>query len=189
MLLRKFYHLLVLTCRRKRLPPQPFDWFRHLLASVGTALTIRVASKEGRPVASILTLNFKGSLVYKYSCSDSKSNSLGGTPFLLWNAIHEAKRSGLRELDFGRSDCHMPGLVTFKDRWGTTRSVINYLRCPTALAPSVSAGWAMRFAKQFFARMPDTLLIVAGKMFYRHVGFLAGCVRAEEVLEFVSRSA
>jgi len=170
LLLRKFYHLLLLTSRQKQLPPKPLGWFRHLLASAGGSLTIRVASQDSHPVASIITLRFKGSLVYKYGCSDSRFNGLGGTHLLLWKAIQEAKGSGLHEFDLGRSDYDTPGLVTFKDRWGTTRSVIHYLRCPASLAPSVSARWRMRVAKQFFARMPDTFLIAAGKTLYRHIG-------------------
>lgn len=169
-LLRQFYRLLLLTCRRKQLPPQPLDWFRHLIDCVGDGLKIRVAFKDSRPVASILTLGFKGSLVYKYGGSDARFNHLGGTHFLLWKAIQEAKRSGLHEFDLGRSDCHTPGLVTFKSRWGTTRSVITYLRSPASLAPSLTTGWKMRIAKQLFARMPDNVLIAAGEMLYRHVG-------------------
>ena len=172
-LLRKFYQLLLLTCRRKRLPPQPIAWFRDLINSVGDSLTIHVASKDSRPVASILTLSFKRTLVYKYGCSDTRFNSLGGTHFLLWNAIQQAKRSGLHEFDLGRSDLQTPGLVTFKDRWGTTRSTINYLRSSTSSTLSVRTPRTMRIAKHIFARMPDNFLIATGKMLYRHIGCLA----------------
>ena len=120
-LLAKFYQLLVLTCRRKQLPPQPLAWFRHLISCMGDSLTIHVCSKDDRLIASVLTLSFKGSLVYKYGCSDPRLRNLGGTHLLLWRAIHEAKRSGRHEFDLGRSDLDTPGLVTFKDRWGATR--------------------------------------------------------------------
>jgi len=169
-LLRKFYQLLLLTCRRKQLPPQPLAWFRHLIDCMGDSLKIRVASKDSRPVASILTLSFKGALVYKYGCSDARFNNLGGTHFLLWEAIQDAKRSGLHEFDLGRSDSHVPGLVAFKDRWGTTRSEGNYYRFSTSPALNLTNGWKMRLAKRFFARMPDNLLIASGEIFYRHVG-------------------
>ena len=169
-LLRKFYQLLLLTCRRFQLPPKPLDWFRHLIESAGESLKIRVASKDSRPVASILTLSFKGALVYKYGCSDARFNNLGGTHFLLWEAIQDAKRSGLHEFDLGRSDSHVPGLVAFKDRWGTTRSEGNYYRFSTSPALNLTNGWKMRLAKRFFARMPDNLLIASGEIFYRHVG-------------------
>ncbi len=169
-LLRTFYQLLLMTCRRRRLPPQPIDWFRHLLDCLGDDVKIHVASKDSRPVASILTMTFKRTLVYKYGCSDTSLNILGGTQLLFWKAIQEAKRDGLHEFDLGRSDPDTPGLVTFKDRWGTMRSVINYFRCPAAPTRSVRTVWPTRIAKPLFARMPDKLLVAAGELFYRHVG-------------------
>lgn len=168
--LRKFYQLLLLTCRRRQLPPQPIDWFRRLIETMGDSLKIHVASKDGCPAASILTLSFKRSLVYKYGCSDARFARLGATHFLFWNAIQEARRSGLHEFDLGRSDLHTPGLVTFKDRWGSTRTVLNYLRCRASPIRSVTAPRPMRIAKRIFARMPDNVLIAAGQMLYRHIG-------------------
>jgi hypothetical protein len=169
-LLRKFYQLLLVTCRRKRLPPQPIAWFRHLIACVGEPLKIYVASKGDRPIAAIMTMSFKRSVVYKYGCSDARFNPLGGMHSLLWRAVADAKRDGLEEFDFGRSDLQTPGLVTFKDRWSTTRSVITYMRCAAPLMTHVAAGRTMRIARQFFARLPDPFLIAAGKTLYRHIG-------------------
>lgn len=169
-LLAKFYRLLLMTCRRKHLPPQPLAWFRHLIDSMGHSLKIYVASKDGHPAASIITLSFKGSLVYKYGCSDARFNRLGGTQSLLWKAIQNAKYMGLHEFDLGRSDLHTPGLVTFKDRWGTTRTMIHYLRCSSSPTSSLRTPEATRIARKLFSRMPDRFLIAAGRMLYRHIG-------------------
>src|SRR5207244_12502880 len=75
-LLRKFYQLLLLTCRRRQLPPQPLKWFRHLIDSAGDSVKIRVASKDGRPVASNVTLTLQHSRVHQYGCSHARFNSL-----------------------------------------------------------------------------------------------------------------
>ncbi len=103
-LLEKFYRLLLMTRRRHRLPPQPREWFRALIASFGTDLKIRVVSKGDVAVASILTLSHKKSIVYKYGCSDPAYNNMGGTVLLLWKTIEEAKAAGMQQLDLGRSD-------------------------------------------------------------------------------------
>ncbi|MFQ5906255.1 MAG: lipid II:glycine glycyltransferase FemX [bacterium] len=169
-LLNKFYCLLLLTRRRQQLPPHPLDWFRNLIDCLGEKLQIRVASKGDRPVASILTLSHKGSLVYKYGCSDASFNNLGGTALLFWKTIQEAKDRGVHEFDLGRSDCDNAGLVTFKDRWGATRSMLTYSRYPAQPSQNVHGDWKMRIAKQMFARMPDGFLTVAGKLLYRHIG-------------------
>jgi hypothetical protein len=169
-LLRVFYRLLLLTCRHRRLPPQPIEWFRHLIDCIGDGVRFHVASKGGQPVASILTLTFKRTLVYKYGCSDRRLNNLGGMQFLFWKVIQEAKHDELQEFDLGRSDLEASGLMTFKDRWGSARSLIDYFRCPAPLHPSVDTPWSTRMAKSLFAHMPDRLLVTAGQMLYRHVG-------------------
>ena len=89
-----------------------------------------MASKDGRPIASILTLSFKKTMVYKYGGSDAAHHPLGGMPFLFWRAIQEAKAQGIEELDLGRSDLDQPGLIAFKDHLGATRSDIDLLHLP-----------------------------------------------------------
>jgi len=168
-LLQQFYHLLLLTRRRQQLPPHPLNWFRNLIGCLGDRIQIRVASKAGQPVASILTLHYKDVLVYKYGCSDARFNQFGGTQLLFWRAIQEAKENGLQEFDLGRSDCDNPGLVTFKDRWGSSRSTLTYWRCPAPDLETLRPGWTMRVAKQVLAHMPDGFLAAAGKLLYKHV--------------------
>ena len=169
-LLQQFYHLLLLTRRRQQLPPHPLNWFRNLIACLGDGVKIRVASKDGHPVASVLTLCHKDVLVYKYGCSDARFSHCGGMQLLFWRAIQEAKENGLREFDLGRSDCDNPGLVAFKDRWGSSRSTLTYWRCPAVNLENLPPGWPMRVAKQMFAHMPDGVLTAAGNVLYKHVG-------------------
>ncbi|PYU50398.1 MAG: hypothetical protein DMG48_13860 [Acidobacteria bacterium] len=169
-LLRDFYYLMLKTRRRHRLPPQPIDWFRNLISSLGNRLTIRLASKNGNPVASILTLNHRDAVVYKYGCSDRKFHNLGGVSFLFWKTIQEAKALGLREFDLGRSEIENTGLITFKDRLGARRSTLTYLRFSTRHSRPTTEGYRMKLAKRLFACMPDGLLVATGRMLYRHVG-------------------
>jgi CelD/BcsL family acetyltransferase involved in cellulose biosynthesis len=169
-ILAKFYHLLLLTRRRHHLPPQPRGWFRNLLDCVGDGARIHVVSKDGHPIATILTLFYKQTLVYKYGCSDSRFHRLGGMPFLFWKVIQEGKRLGAKELDLGRSETDTPGLVAFKGHLGATCSTLTYFRFPPQLPSSRASGWRMKVVKNTFGWMPDTLLITAGRLFYRHVG-------------------
>ena len=171
-LLAKFYRLQIQTRRRQKLPPQPLAWFRNLMHCLGEALTIRVASKDGVPVASILTLSHKTTLTYKYGSSDARYNSSGGTQLLFWKAIQEAKAEGMLEFDLGRSECENDGLITFKDRWGATRSTLTYsrtLKYSAATADS-SSGRNAYFARQLFSFMPDWLFVAVGRVLYPHVG-------------------
>lgn len=168
-LLRKFYRLLVMTRRRQYLPPQPLEWFRGLIAVFGKDLKIRVASKDGTPVASILTLSHKRTMTYKYGCSDAAFHRFGGTALLLWKTIQEAKESRLEELDMGRTAIDNKGLIAFKQRWGASETLINYWTYPST-NPTVSNGWKKRLARHVVAVTPDFALETAGRLFYGHIG-------------------
>jgi hypothetical protein len=169
-LLGNFYRLMLITRRRHKLPPPPFAWFQNLVDCLGEKLKIRVASKDGRAVAAVLTLSFKNTVVYKYGCSDARFHNLGGMPFLFWRTIEDAKKEGAQELDLGRADRENTGLITFKERLGATRSESTYLRFPPSCHQTTNGSWKMRLAKCLFSKMPDSILVTAGSLFYPHFG-------------------
>jgi CelD/BcsL family acetyltransferase involved in cellulose biosynthesis len=169
-LLKKFYDLLLLTRRRHGLPPQPLNWFRNAVQCLGDHVLIRIASKDGQAVASIITLQFKDALVYKYGCSDSRFNNLGGNALLFWRAIQDAKKSGISKFDLGRSGADNRGLITFKENWGAVSTPLDYYRLPGRHPFHLHSGWRTRVAKGVFSVMPDTLFAATGKLLYRHIG-------------------
>ena len=152
------------------MPPQPLPWFRNLIDCLGEKVKIHLASKDERPIAGILTLGFKRTIVYKYGGSDARYHNLGGMPFLFWRAIQEAKKKGLEEFDLGRSDPENSGLVTFKDHLGASRSTLTYYRYPASTAVRAANGWKVQTAKRVMAHMPDPVLTVAGRLLYKHFG-------------------
>ena len=166
----RLYNLLQLTRARHRLPPQPIEWFRNLVACLGPNIRIRIASHAGRPVAGILTLSQGKHLVYKYGASDTASNHLGGMAMLLWEAIKDAKQSGFESLDLGRSDLNSSGLIAFKGRWATERIELTTWKTPPVAAPSQRERLIMQYAKDLFGRLPSPVQSFAGRLLYRHVG-------------------
>jgi len=169
-LLGKFYELQKMTRRRQELPPQPLAWFRNLADCMGGKLKLHVVSKDGKAIASILTLRFRRSLVYKYGASDKQFSNLGGTQLLFWTAIEDAKRDGLLEFDLGRSESRNQGLIQFKDRLGATKSTVTYWRHSPFPAATGANNWKMEMAKRVFSRLPDAWLTTAGNLLYRHIG-------------------
>jgi CelD/BcsL family acetyltransferase involved in cellulose biosynthesis len=170
-LLRAFYHLLVLTRRRHQLPPQPFAWFCNLAACLGPSMNIRIASRSGQPIAGMVTLSHRDTMVYKYGASDAAFHRLGGMHLLFWKAIQEARAQRCRALDLGRSDLDNEGLLTFKDRWGAARSPVTYWRNPAPYpASSPWRGYLTDRAKQVLGRAPDGFRVAAGRLLYKHVG-------------------
>lgn len=169
-LTQQLYSLLQLTRSRHHVPPQPFEWFRNLVTSVGGDLCIRVASKAGRPVAGILTISHGKKMIYKYGGSDAQFNNLGGMPMLLWKAIQEGKQAGVEELDLGRSDSDNTGLIAFKEHWSAYPVPLSYWRYPEMAKSTLTEGWKARYAKQLLTRLPNGVVSLAGNLLYRHIG-------------------
>jgi len=172
-LLDVFYRLLTATRLRHGVPVQPLSWFRNLIACMGDALKIRVASQKGRAVAAILTLKHNDAMVFKYGASDVASMNLGGTHALLWRAIQDSRADGLRRFDLGRSDVDDHGLIQFKDRWGAVKTDVTYLRHPLTAVAYRSSPILTRVARQVARRAPQPILHLAGRAFYGHWAALA----------------
>jgi hypothetical protein len=170
-LLKDFYALFVTTRRRHRIPPSPLSWFRNLARCQGEALQVRLAYKDGTPIAAIITLQFRDTVYFKYGCSDARFNKFGAIPLLLWNAIAAAKSSRATTFDMGRTEDSDAGLLAFKSHWDRNPKTLIYWRYPdTASAPSSDKGWKARLAKSAFSHMPNGLLTITGELLYRHIG-------------------
>ena len=167
-ILRKFYSLLVLTRRRQGVPPQPLAWFRNLAHCLGETLTVRLVSKSGSPVASIMTIRYKGEEVYKYGSSDARFHALGGMQLLFWRAICDAKEAESKRMDLGRSEIDNAGLNTFKLHLGASCSVVKYYRFPSM--PVASGAWQTSLFPKLSTHLPRRFFVAAGKLLYRHVG-------------------
>ncbi|MEO8737577.1 MAG: GNAT family N-acetyltransferase [Edaphobacter sp.] len=169
-LLRKFGHLLLLTRRRHKLPPQPASWFHNIVRSLGPAVTIHLLSKDSVPVASMLTLTHKATLVYKYGCSDGRFNPLGSVPLLFWKVIQQAREAGIDTFDLGRAGNEDPGLIAFKEHLGAVTSLLTYQRSPaphmqeTEFPNKVSV-----LARHAVSHLPDPLFAGVGQLLYRHM--------------------
>src|SRR5712664_44254 len=156
-LLANFYGLHVITRKRQRLPPHPLNWFRHVLHFMGNDARISVAKKNGRAIAAILPLQYQRKVVYKYGCSDARFHNVGGMQFLLWNMILDGKQKGFEEIDLGRSQSSNMGLVTFKDRWGSRRERMVYVRYPPRQTNSNNQSRIMKLGKRIIAHCPNLL--------------------------------
>ena len=168
-LLGEFYRLLLITRKRHHLLPQPLVWFQNLLRYMREKLQIRIARKNDIPVAAMLALRHKSSVVYKYGCSDERFHNLGGMPFLFWRLLEESKASSVERIDFGRTDLSNDGLIAFKDRLGTSKSSLTYYRYSKEAGRRGSLGDSQAI-RQVLSFLPQTLSSAAGRILYRHMG-------------------
>jgi CelD/BcsL family acetyltransferase involved in cellulose biosynthesis len=167
--LRDFYALHRMTRRRHRAPVQPLSWFRNLAEAFGDRMRLYQANYEGRPVASILTLRHKQTLVYKYGCSDHSYKQLGATPALFWRAIVDAKAAGCVEVDLGRSDLDHHGLIAFKEHLGGRPSMLTYYRHTENTTGFRVPRW-LAALQRVLTRAPESVQLKAGNVFYKHFG-------------------
>lgn len=169
-LMRSFYDLIVLTRSRKHIPPQPFEWFQSLFTYLGKEIRIRIAFQKTQPVAGILTLNHRQTMYYKYGASDARLHHLGAIPMLFWEAIREAKSAGIEELDLGRSDVEDQGLIRFKERLGAHSVQLTRWRSPVNTVSSSLEPLKVHVMKNICSFLPNQMLILAGRLVYRHIG-------------------
>jgi lipid II:glycine glycyltransferase (peptidoglycan interpeptide bridge formation enzyme) len=169
-LLNVFYPLQVMTRKRHDWPPQPIQWFRNLRQAMGESLQISIARKDRRPIAALLTLNCRNTVIYKHGASDARYHCFGAVPFLFWKVIQQSKYRSCDTLDLGRSDLENEGLITFKRRLGATASDLAYVRYGKSRARFRTPRGLRPPVRRLFQCLPDPLFVAAGKMLYRHVG-------------------
>jgi lipid II:glycine glycyltransferase (peptidoglycan interpeptide bridge formation enzyme) len=133
-------------------------------------VAIHIASKDGEPVASILTLSSGKTVIYKYGGSNAAHHRLGGMPFLFWRVIQDARAKGFTQMDLGRSDIDQPGLVAFKDHLGATRSTLTYYSSRTRPRDAARSDWMSRAARGVCAHLPNAALDHTGRLLYKHLG-------------------
>lgn len=168
--LKKFYSLHILTRRRHGLVPQPISWFRNLSRCFGDALKLHLVYREQHPIAAVMTLRHKTTIVYKYGCSNATFHNLGSMPLLFWRIIRDAKESGAEQLDLGRSDLNNDGLARFKMHLGARSAALTYYRYPEKSALHQYSYSYSKARHKLLMLLPDNICVILGKALYRHVG-------------------
>ena len=139
------------------------------MAELSPNAEIRVARKDGVAIAAILTLRHRGTVVYKYGCTDGRFHRLAGMPFLLWKMIEESKQEGFERIDLGRTELANHGLIEFKDRMGTARTKMSYLRYPKSEKTSGVQLSRMGGERKLLTFLPGVVSSTMGRLVYRHI--------------------
>jgi Acetyltransferase (GNAT) domain len=166
-----FYTLQCRTRKKHGLPPQPFGFFRsiftHILSkNLGMIVT---ASHRGRPLAASIYFQLGAQAVYKYGASDETFQHLRGVNLVMWQAMKQLARNGVRTLHLGRTSLGNEGLRRFKLGWGSGEQKIEYVRYDLHRRAFVTdadkaGGWHNRL----FQALPIGLSRVIGAALYRH---------------------
>jgi peptidoglycan pentaglycine glycine transferase (the first glycine) len=127
--LRALYDLYVETGQRAGFITRTWDYYRRMwgaLVEAGHA-KVRLAEKDGTPVAGALTWRCGEREVYQSAATNDAGRSAYAAYGLLWRCIIEARKGGARRFDFGgipvdvtRKDDPMYGPYQFKKGFGGT---------------------------------------------------------------------
>jgi CelD/BcsL family acetyltransferase involved in cellulose biosynthesis len=168
---RHFYRLQLLTRRRLGVPAQPLKFFdmlcqKILQSGLGYAL---LALKGDAAIAGGVFFKYKEALTYKYAASDYRFRDLKGNDAVLWSAIRDACREGLRWVDLGRTEKENEGLRRFKSAWGGVEEPLEYTYLPGR--PSKRGGGAFSAIGGRIIRIsPTAFCRLTGELLYRHYG-------------------
>lgn len=163
-----FFALHLATRSRLGVPVQPKRFFHLLwqaLTEAGLGFVL-VAEQEGRPIASAVFLQDAGTVVYKYSASDSAALSSKPNDLLIATAIREACHCGCSRFDFGRSELATEGLRAFKNGFGAAEEPLVY-----AIVGEVATGRGDgrgAAIQGVLRRSPVWATRLVGELFYRY---------------------
>jgi hypothetical protein len=168
---RDYYSLHCKTRQEHGLPPQSFQFFRHIHAYIlARNMGVVVSAKlRGRTVASALFFHNDSEAIYKFGASDDAGLELRANNLVMWEAIKWLGRKGTRLLRLGRTSADNEGLRRYKLGWGTEEYAINYykydLRKNALVAEKdAAAGWH----NKIFRSLPMFLLRWTGSVLYKH---------------------
>jgi FemAB-related protein (PEP-CTERM system-associated) len=172
--LRRFYHLYALNRKRHGIPPQPIALFETILDRFHESpqALLYLAEAEGRAVASLIVIRYKGVCYAKYEGIDDSARHLQPIYPLFWETIRDACENGDRVYDFGRTASDNQGLMDFKRRWGTEEVSLPYYSAPPgeALSTVRSDSLKYRLFTGTFQRLPLGVSAWIGARIFRHFG-------------------
>lgn len=169
--LASFYRLHVATRRKQGVPVQPRSFFANLyeLLIRSKLGEIAVVRWQDQIVAAAVLLQFHATLVYKYGASDPHLLHLRPNDFLFFHMIRHAASIGMRQLDFGTSECAQLGLRRFKAKWGAEEYPMyrDYV-LGRPVAHRKGTGPFMRVTKTVIQNSPSVVCRLIGETLYKY---------------------
>ena len=167
--LDSFYRLHLRTRRHQGVPTQPKRFIDELgvLFEDGHGF-VGLVNDGDRPVAAAVFLQLRQHLIYKYGASDRSALARRPNNLLFAEVIRWACETGLRVLDFGRTDLDQEGLKQFKRGWGAEELPLHHTYAGTA-PPSDDGSRVQRLVAPAIRHSPPSVGRLFGAL-YRHFG-------------------
>jgi len=153
-------------------PVFPKRLFESLVEFFGPDADILTVSKDGAPVASVLSIYFRDEVLPYYGGGTHAARGLRANDHMYWMLMEHARARGCTSFDFGRSKPGT-GAFSFKKNWGFEPSplVYEYRLAPGHAMPDVNPlNPKYRLMTETWSRLPLWLANRAGPLLSRGLG-------------------
>ena len=116
-LLDDFYRVFAENMRDLGTPVYDKAFFQNLLESIVGDRRLVVVRHQGKPVSAAFLLGYKLRMEVPWASTLRSANRYDANMFLYWELLRQARNSGYRVFDFGRSTQDAP-TYRFKKQWG-----------------------------------------------------------------------
>lgn len=124
---RDHYAVYAESVRNLGTPVFPAALFRQVLDAFGDRADILSVRHDGRAVASVLSLYWRGTVYPYWGGGTADARALRANDRMYWALMNHAVSRGCRRFDFGRSKAGT-GAAAFKKNWGFEPVVRQYYR-------------------------------------------------------------
>jgi FemAB-related protein (PEP-CTERM system-associated) len=121
----RFYELYAESVRNLGTPVFPKGLFRLLPEVFGEDCRILEVSRNGRPLAAVMSFYFRDAVLPYYAGARPESREIHAQDLLYWRLMRGAVAEGLRCFDFGRSKAGT-GAYAYKRHWGFEPEPLHY---------------------------------------------------------------
>jgi len=121
-----FYELLASSYLHLGTPVFPKRFFAAMVREFPDESIVQVIRHEGRPVAAVLSMIFRGVMMPLYSGEAPGVKNLKASNFKYFRLMQEAVERGCERFDFGRTRANNEGVVKFKTNQGFVPEPLPY---------------------------------------------------------------
>jgi FemAB-related protein (PEP-CTERM system-associated) len=135
-------------------------------------LDVLTVSKDGAPLASVLSLYFRGEVLPYYGGGTAGARALRANDHMYWMLMEHARQRGCTLFDFGRSKTGT-GPFAFKKNWGFEPEPLAYefRLAPGAALPEVNPlNPKYRLMVETWKRLPLPVANAVGPLIARGIG-------------------
>lgn len=123
--IERFFPIYAASVHRMGTPVFSRLYFRTLLDVFGDDCRVLTATRDGNPVATVMTFYFRDEVLPYYGAGTPEARQVAGYDFLYWELMRRACEDGYRIYDFGRSK-RDTGSFSFKKNWGFEPQPLHY---------------------------------------------------------------